>query len=268
MLCDTSATVGIDLTQFERGDAYAGDYPAALAALQFRLANLQIAQIVHRRRALIIFEGWVGAGKRSVLKHLVASWDPCHLTTRCVPSAVENMDDRHWLAPFWSALPPAGDTTIFYNSWYRRLVEERLTGRADDKRWSRACDEINEFEAQQRDHGTVIVKLFFHVSTDVHQARLEAVQSDPWRRHLVTADEMTGVAKRQRTMPVLHDMFAQTDTRWAPWRVINSNDKYAARIATLEVMVETMTKALPAEPPADTAQIVDFPMNRPSHRSG
>ncbi len=268
ILCDTSAGVGLDLTKFECGDAFAGDYPAALASLQYRLAQLQIAQITHRKPALVIFEGWVGAGKRSVLKRLVASWDSCHLSTRCVPSAIENMDDRHWLAPFWSALPPAGDTTIFYNSWYRRLVEERLTGRADDKRWSRACDEINEFESQQRDHGTIIVKLFFHVSAEVHAARLDAVQSDPWRRHLVTPAELEGVARRERTMPVLHDMFAQTDTRWAPWRVINANDRYAARIATLEVMVETMTKALPAEPPADTAQIVDFPMSRPNQRSG
>ena len=260
--------MGVDLTEFECGDAYAGDYPATLRALQHRLGQLQIAQIAHRRRALIIFEGWVGAGKRSVLKRLVASWDPCHLSTRCVPSATENMDDRHWLAPFWSALPPAGDTTIFYHSWYRRLVEERLAGRADDKRWSRACDEINEFESQQRDHGTVIVKLFFHVSAHVHAARLEAVQADPWRRHLVTAEELAGVARRERAMPILHDMFAQTDTRWAPWRVIDANDIHAARIAALEAIVETMAKALPAEPPADSAQIVDFPLIRPNQRSG
>lgn len=259
--------MGVDLTKFECGNAFVGDYPAALAALQYRLAQLQIAQITHRKRALIIFEGWVGASKRSVLKRLVASWDPCHVQTRCVPSAIEDLDNRHWLAPFWSALPPAGDTTVFFNSWYRRLVEERLTGRADDKRWSRACDEINEFEAQQRDHGTLIVKLFFHVSADVHAARLHALAADPWRRHLVTPEELDGVAGRERTLPILHDVFAETDTRWAPWQIINSNDKYAARIATLETLVDAMTKALPAEPPADTAEIVDFPVALSSQRS-
>ncbi len=259
--------MGADLAKFECGNAFAGDYSAALAALQYRLAQLQVVQIAHGKRALIIFEGWVGAGKRSVLKRLVASWDPCHLMTRCVPSAVEDKDDRHWLAPFWSALPPAGDTTVFFNSWYRRLVEERLAGCVDDKRWSRACDEINEFEAQQRDHGTLIVKLFFHVSADVQEARLDALAADPWRRHLFRPEDLEGPAGREETMLILHEMFAQTDTRWAPWQIINSNDKYAARIATLETMVEAMTKALPAEPPADTAQIVDFPAVRPSQRS-
>ncbi|MGI8931775.1 MAG: hypothetical protein ACR2FK_05295, partial [Sphingomicrobium sp.] len=91
--------------------------------------------------------------------------------------------------------------------------------------------------------------------------------ADPWRRHMVTDDTLNGVAKRERTLPILHDMFAQTDTRWAPWQVINCSDKIAARIATLETMVEVRTKVLPAEPPADSAEIVNFPMIRPSQRS-
>jgi polyphosphate kinase 2 (PPK2 family) len=259
--------MGADLTKYECGNAFVGDYSAALAALQHRLAQLQIAQVAHKKRALIIFEGWVGAGKTSVLKRLAASWDPCRVSTRRVPTPLENLDDRHWLAPFWSALPPAGNTTVFFNSWYRRLVEDRLAGRTDDKRWTRACDEINEFEAQQRDHGTLVVKLFFHVSADVHEARLEALAADPWRRHLYTAEELDGAARRERTMPILHDLLAQTDTRWAPWQIINSNDKYAARIATLEALVHVMTKALPAEPPVESAEIVDFPMLRSTQRS-
>jgi hypothetical protein len=72
--------------------------------LQQRLAALQVAQIVHRKRALIIFEGWTCSGKRAALKRLVASWDPCHLSTRCVGGSEHGDDERHWLAPFWSAL--------------------------------------------------------------------------------------------------------------------------------------------------------------------
>jgi len=260
--------MGADLTKFEQREAFAGNYPAELASLQSRLAQLQIAQVTHRKRALIVFEGWASSGKRAALKDLVGSWDPCYVSTCCVPCAIESKDDRHWLAPFWGALPPAGETTIFYDSWYRCLVEERLAGQADGKRWSRACDEINEFEAQQRDNGTVIVKLFFHVSADIQAARINALLCDPWRRHLVTPNDVAEVSMRETTLPILHDMFTLTDTRWAPWRIINANDEHAARIATLEVMVETMTKGFPAEPPADTADIVDFPMTRASHRSG
>ena len=248
----------MNLTEFERGAPFAGDYHTALAALQQRLAQLQVAQIVHRKRALIIFDGWVGSGKRAALKRLVASWDPCHLATHCVGSDDASDDDRHWMAPYWSALPPAGDTSIFFRSWYRRLVWDRMNGRVDDKRWARACDEINEFEAQQRDHGTLIVKLFFHVTPEVQLARLRERQGDPWLRHLLAEHDVLGVAHRERMTEVIHDLFAQTDTRWAPWRVIDANDQRAARIATLTALADALTKAMPAEPPAHGETVLPF----------
>jgi len=250
--------VGVDLTHFERGDPFAGDYHASLTALQQRLAQLQVAQVVHRKRALIIFEGWAGSGKRAALKRLVASWDPCHLSTRCVGAGESGDDERHWLARFWSALPPAGDSTIFYHSWYRRLIEDRANGQTDDRRWARACDEINEFEAQQRDHGTLIVKLFFHISADEQQQRISERLADPWRRHLVDAEALPTREERERTICALHDMFAQTDTRWAPWRVIDANDKQSARIAALTILAEVFDKAVPSEPPATGETVIAF----------
>ncbi len=254
--------VQIELTQFERGAPFDGDYRATLTALQQRLAELQIAQIVHRKRALIIFEGWNGAGKKAALKCLAASWDPSHISTRCVGGGDSENDDRHWLAPFWSALPPAGDTTIFYRSWYRRLIHDRASGRIDAKAWARACDEINEFEAQQRDHGTLIVKLFFHVTAEQQQQQLRERQADPWRRHLLSNEALPSARERERTMVAIHELFALTDTRWAPWRPIDANDQQAARIAALTILVDAFEKAIPAEPPATAESVLVFPQQK------
>ena len=82
-------------------------------------------------------------------------------------------DDRHWLAPFWSALPAAGDTTHLLS----QLVPPDRRASACSASWTTSAgpgpiDEINEFEAQQRDHGTLIVKLFFHVSAEMQDERL------------------------------------------------------------------------------------------------
>ena len=252
----------INLTDYERGEPFTGDYHATLTALQQRLAHLQVAQIAHRKRALIIFEGWAGAGKEAALQRLAASWNPCHLTTLCTAGAEAGDDERHWLAPFWSALPAAGDTTIFFGSWYRRLIEARIAGRTDDKRWARACDEVNEFEAQQRDHGTLVVKLFFHVSAAEQLDRLRQRQEDPWRRHLMSKEDMSTLGQRDQTSAVLHDMFAQTDTRWAPWRVIDANDEHSARIATLTALADALTKSVPADPPAQGETVVAFPQQK------
>ncbi|MDQ3145275.1 MAG: polyphosphate kinase [Pseudomonadota bacterium] len=253
--------MAIDLTDYERGAPFTGDYHAALTALQQRLAELQVAQIVHRKRALIVFEGWLGAGKKDALKRLVGSWDSCHAKTVCVRVGEARHDDRHWLAPFWTALPPAGDTTVFFRSWYSRLIDDRVAGLISDKGWARCCDEINEFEAQQRDHDTLVVKLFFHVSSETQGKRLRERLQDPWRRHLLY-DDASDPPQRERTMDVLHDMFAQTDTRWAPWRVIEANDPQAAHIGALTVIAEALAKAIPADPPAEVDSVVAFPQQK------
>ena len=253
--------MAVDLTQFERGEPFDGDYHAALAALQQRLARLQIAQVVHAKRTLIIFEGWTGAGKKAALKRLVAALDPCHIAVRNVAAADAGAAGRHWLAPFWSALPSDGDTTIFYRSWYRRLIDDR-TGGLDGKRWSRACDEINEFESQQRDHGTLIIKLFFHVTAQEQQRRLDERRADPWRRHLAESVAPPSRDERTATSAALHDMFAATDTRWAPWRVIDANDKQAARVAALGMIADALEKAIPSEPPVTGDTVIAFPSQK------
>jgi polyphosphate kinase 2 (PPK2 family) len=250
--------VPIDLTEFERGEPFAGDPAAALSALQDRLARLQAAQIVHRKRAIILFEGWVGSGKKAALRRLVGAFDPTHVRVVSVAGAGADDDDRHWLAPFWSRLPAAGDTTIFYRSWYRRIVEERVAGGLDDKRWARAGDEINEFEAQQRDHGTMVAKLFFHVSAEKQMETLRERQEDPWRRHLLSQEAVAGLGQRERNMEVLHEMFAQTDTRWAPWKVIDGNDETSGCIAALTAIADLMEKAMPVEPPAVGETVIQF----------
>src|SRR5205807_2792891 len=98
--------------------------------------------------------------------------------------------EGHWLARFWRQLPSAGNTTIFFRSWYRRVLEDRVLGRTAEESVPRVFDEINEFEAQQRDYGTLLVKLYFDVSADVQERRLE--RPGPWsisRDELIRADD-------------------------------------------------------------------------------
>ena len=251
--------VSIDLTKFERGGSFNLDAGVALDALQARLAQLQTAQVVHGRRVIILLEGWIGAGKKAALRRLFGAWDPCHVAVINVGGADEADDERHWLAPFWSSLPAAGDISVFYRSWYRRVVEERVAGRSDDKRWARACDEINEFEAQQRDHGTLVIKLFFHVSAERQLATLRERQEDPWRRHLLSEEDVAGLGQRERTVEVLHDLFKQTDTRWAPWTIIDGNDELGGSIAALTAIADLLEKNLPAAPPALGETVIHFP---------
>ena len=246
----------IDLTEFERGEPFAGDAQAELASLRERLARAQLSQIVHRKRAIILFEGWTGAGKRAVLKQLVGALDPTYVTVVKVAGSADSYEERHWLARFWSNLPATSETTIFYRSWYRLMVEQRMLGHFDDDRWARALDEINEFEAQQRDHGTMIAKLFFHVSPERQAANLRAREEDPWLRHVRDFQPIVGPTHRECANDVLQDLFANTNTRWAPWNPIDANDGTAACIAALGIIAGAMEKAMPSEPPLEVEEKV------------
>jgi len=257
--------VPIDLTNFERGVPFKGDVAGALAALQHRLARAQLSQIVHQRRVIIVIEGSEGGGKREFVKLLGAALDPTHYAVTTVSPDRRRARDGHWLARFWARLPEAGHTAIFYHSWYRRVLEDKLLGLVTDKEWKRAFDEINEFESQQRDYGTLIVKLFFHITDETQGRRIADRESDEWQRHLVGAEEFRAPSARSAYRAALMQMLAQTDTRWAPWSMIDANDSNAAQVAALGAIAESLEKSLPQSPPETASSVVPFMV--PSERA-
>ena len=237
----------IDTSRQERGAAFTGDYDAALAALREHLCELQLPQIAYGRRAIILFEGPEGAGKKAALKQLAAAFDPCHYKVHSTRQDRREAAEGHWLARFWRRLPGAGDTAIFFRGWYRRVLDDRILGRVDDRALARAFDEINEFEAQQRDYGTLILKLYFDVSAEVQEVRLKDRSASPWGR-VIGGDEPVRVAD-PRYAAAVKELRAHSDTRWSPWRMIDGNDEQAAVLAALTAVADAWAEAMPAEPP-------------------
>jgi polyphosphate kinase 2 (PPK2 family) len=224
-----------------------GDLGPALGALREHLGELQLPQIAHRRRAIILFEGPEGSGKKFALRQLATAFDPCHFVTHSIAYDRREASEGHWLARFWRQLPSAGHTTLFFHSWYRRVLEDRVLGRTAEESIARVYDEINEFEAQQRDYGTLLVKLYFDVSADVQDQRLAQRRQSPWRSR--NADEEFIRADDPAYQKALEELRANTDTRWSPWRTIDADDEQQAALAALEAIAEAWSKAMPAEPP-------------------
>src|SRR5665213_1456002 len=113
--------MAIDLADYETGAPYSGDYGEDLAALQQRLSHILVAHIVHRRRSLIVCEGWDAAGKGGAIQRMIAALDP--RAFRVWPIAAPTTDEkgRHFLWRFWRRLPKAGQIAIFDRSWYGRV---------------------------------------------------------------------------------------------------------------------------------------------------
>ncbi len=225
----------------------ASDVGSALAALREHLAELQLPQIAHRRRAIILFEGPEGAGKKFALKQLVSAFDPCHVVVHATGYDRREASEGHWLGRFWRQLPPAGNTSIFFRSWYRRVLDDRVLGRTAEELIARVFDEINEFEVQQRDYGTLLVKLYFDVSADVQDQRISRRRQNPWRGKFQEEEFIR--ADNPAYQHALEELRANTDTRWSPWRTIDGDDEGQAALAALEAIAEAWSKAMPAEPP-------------------
>ena len=127
-----------------------------------------------------------------------------------------------------------------------------------------SCGEINEFEAQQRDYGTLILKLFFEVSPEVQERRLKDRADDQWQRML--RSDLPVRVSEPAYGEALKDLRKNSHTRWSPWRMIDGDDEAAATIAALSAIADAWAEAMPSEPP----HLVDDPTRdsrSPSPRS-
>jgi polyphosphate kinase 2 (PPK2 family) len=247
--------MAIDLSDFEAGKKYDGDYKDDLETLQERLARALVACIVHKKSALIVCEGWDASGKGGAIQRLTAKWDPRAFQVWPIKAPTEEEKARHFLWRFWTKLPAAGEIAVFDRSWYGRVLVERVEGFAAEADWRRAYDEINEFEAEQHFNGSAIVKLFLHVTAEEQDERLKARLADPWKRWKVGAEDFRNRARRDDYLSAVTEMFERTDTRWAPWTVIDGNNKKSARIAALTAVADSLEAAAPAKPPELPAEI-------------
>jgi polyphosphate kinase 2 (PPK2 family) len=240
----------IRLSDHETGAKYDGDYKADLAALQTRLAHVMVAHIVHRRRAIILFEGWDAAGKGGAIQRLTTGWDPRYF--QVWPTAAPTPDEaaRHFLWRFWNRLPADGTIAVFDRSWYGRVLVERVEGFASEEQWRRGYAGINAFEAQHCADGTAIVKLFLHIDQAEQDARIMRRVRHPWKRWKTGADDFRNRDKRAGYLDAMEDMFRHTDTAVAPWHVIDAGNKKAARIAALTHVADRLERHVPMDPPA------------------
>jgi len=239
----------INLWDYEAGATFDGDYDATLAELQERLSHLFVSLHVHRKKAIILFEGWDASGKGGAIQRLTAQCDP--RTFKVWPISAPNEEEKahHYLWRFWRRMPAAGEAAIFDRSWYGRVLVERVEGFAKEAEWRRAYDEINELEAQLGYDGATIVKLFFHVTQEEQDERFEKRLAHPWKRWKVTAEDVRNRGRRKDYLAAIRDMLDVTDTRWAPWTVIDGNNKKSARIAALTRVAEALSASLPGKPP-------------------
>jgi polyphosphate:AMP phosphotransferase len=221
-----------------------GEYRDRLEAGQGRL-NLLCRKAAKRKvSTVIVFEGVDAAGKGSTIRRITGALDARQY--RIVPVAAPTDEERRYpyLWRFWRHLPRAGSLTIFDRSWYGRVLVERVEQLCPPAAWMRAYSEINEFEEQLVRHGTVVVKLWMHVSQDEQLRRFREREETSFKRFKITAEDWRNRERWPAYEHAVADMIERTSTELAPWTLIGSDSKKWSRVAVLDAVADAIERAV------------------------
>lgn len=220
------------------------EYKKKLEFYQNKIAYLGHKLYSKRKSVVIVYEGWDAAGKGGNIKRLTQELDP--RSYEVVPIAAPTAEElnHHYLWRFWNKMPKDGHFTIFDRSWYGRVMVERIEGFCTDQEWNQAYKEINDMELHIANHGTVIFKFWLHVDKDEQLMRFQARQNNPLKEYKITDEDWRNREKWDQYQEAVNEMLVRTDTKYAPWTIIESNDKKFARIKVLSIVCEQLEKSL------------------------
>ena len=219
-------------------------YRKRLKRLQKRLNALENEMYQKRVPLMVMYEGWDAAGKGGNIKRVAQALDARAYTIfpSPAPTRPELLHPHLWR--YWTRLPKAGHVGIYDRSWYGRVLVERVEGFATPEQWARAYDEINEFERDLVEWGAILLKFWVDVSSEEQLRRFQERQNDPAKQWKITEEDWRNRDKYSQYKEAVEDMFRLTSTTFAPWTVLESDDKRHARVKALEIIVEALEARL------------------------
>ena len=219
------------------------EYRTKVKEYQLRLLNLQRALMETKHNLTVVVEGPDAAGKGGAIRRLVEKLDPRTFRVYSVVKPTQEEYQYHYLWRFWNKLPPHGQITIFDRSWYGRVLVERVEGFATTVEWKRAYREINEFERLLAEDGSLIVKVYFHITKDEQLERFRRREADPLKHWKITEEDWRNRRKWAEHNEAAEAMFEQTWTHYAPWTVVEANFKWYARLKFLRTTIRALESA-------------------------
>jgi polyphosphate kinase 2 (PPK2 family) len=213
------------------------EYDEILRPLQAELRRLQRRVREEEVPVLIVYEGWDASGKGGNIKRLTRFLDPRGYSVTAYAAPTSEEKRHHYLWRFWRDIPAGGEISIFDRSWYGRVLVERVEGFCREDEWRRAYQEINEFEGQLAAAGMVLVKLWLHITQDEQLRRFESRAGDKFRHWKLTEEDWRNREKFPLYQDAVVDMLERTSTAWAPWTIVEANDKPYARVKALRTTI-------------------------------
>lgn len=221
-------------------------YDEKLKKYQKRLAELQVELAKRKISTVVAFEGWDAGGKGGAIRRLTSALDPLGYKVNPVSAPNDIEKAYHYLWRFWTKIPEPGEIAVFDRTWYGRVLVERVEHFTPVKDWKRGYEEINEMEEEWAKQGFIVQNFWMHIDPDEQFRRFKAREEDPDKTWKITAEDWRNRDKWDAYVDAVNEMLYRTDTPYAPWTVVEGNNKYYARLKVMSTMIDRMEKALAA----------------------
>jgi polyphosphate kinase 2 len=248
----TSSNVKTKAAAGSDGKLKRKDYEEELAKLHVELVKLQRWVQKTGAKVCIVFEGRDGAGKGGTIKAITERVSPRVFRVIALPAPTEREKSQMYFQRYMPHLPAAGEVVIFDRSWYNRAGVERVMGFCSDEQAKRFLKGVPLVEQAMVDSGILLLKYWLEVSPEEQTRRLESRIDDGRKVWKLTGMDLKSYSRWFDYSRARDEMFAATDTGFAPWYVVRSDDKKRARLN----MITHLLGQIPyKEPPREKVKL-------------
>ncbi len=199
---------------------------------------------MRKRNVIAVFEGADAAGKGGAIRRITGALDARQYRVIPIAAPTDEEKARPYLWRFWRNLPRRNKIAVFDRSWYGRVLVERIEKYCDEDDWMRAYGEINDFEENLRGAGSIVLKFWLQISQEEQLKRFEDRAKIAFKRFKITDDDWRNREKWEHYQSAAAEMIDRTSTEYAPWTIVEANDKRYARIKILRTLCERIEQSL------------------------
>ncbi|MBA6067884.1 polyphosphate kinase 2 [Pseudomonas mosselii] len=213
-------------------------YEAQLRRLHVELVKLQQWVVEKGLKVCIVFEGRDGAGKGGTIKAITERVSPRVFRVVALPAPTEREKTQMYAQRYLTHLPAAGEVVIFDRSWYNRAGVERVMGFCSDEQAHKFLTVVPMFEWMMVESGIILIKYWLEVSAEEQTRRLQDRISDGRKLWKLSPMDVKSYTRWDDYTRARDDMFAASDSSWAPWYLARSEDKRKARLNIISHLLQ------------------------------
>jgi polyphosphate kinase 2 len=227
------------------------EYEKEMRRLQGELVAMQEWVRATGAKVCIVFEGLDSAGKGGTIRRITERTSPRVFKHIALPTPTDREKSQMYVQRYMAHFPAAGEVAIFDRSWYNRTGVELVMGYCTPEQTQRFIEQVPAVEKAMVDNGIILIKYWLNVSVDEQTRRLEDRIEDPRKIWKLSPTDLTSYSRHYEYCRARDAMFEATNTGWAPWFVVDNDDKKRGRLN----IITHLLSQIPYEPlpPRDVA---------------